>query len=174
MFEFDAGFRDPALHRVILDHGAAKGGAFGRPYHHQLDQKFAQPDRTHAMMNARGTEADLRDLEALSFFTEQVLRGDADIFKGEFADRRDMVLATHPAQPPDETDARGSHRHDDAGVTAGAVGIRIGHPHHNHEAALREGRTGDETFATVVDVIDDVADHSIRESVTVRRCAVAI
>ena len=70
LFEFDARFRNPALHGVILHHGPSEGGALGRPHHHQFDQEFAQPDRAHAMMNTGRTEPDLRDPEAFAFRAE--------------------------------------------------------------------------------------------------------
>ena len=70
LFEFDARFRNPALHGVILHHGPSEGGALRRPHHHQFDQEFAQPDRAHAMENAGRPQPDLRDPEALAFGTE--------------------------------------------------------------------------------------------------------
>ena len=41
LFEFNAGFGDPALHGIVLDHGAPERRAFGSAHHHQLDQQFA-------------------------------------------------------------------------------------------------------------------------------------
>ena len=92
------------------------------------------------MMDARRPKPDLRDLEALAFGAEQVFAGHADIVEGEFADRRDVILAAHPAQPPHQAHAGRIHRHDDAGMAAGAVGVRIGHAHHDQEAAVADAR----------------------------------
>jgi hypothetical protein len=44
-------------------------------------------------------------------------------------------------------------------MAASAVGVRIGHAHHDQEAAARMRRTGDEPFAAVDDVVVAVADH---------------
>ena len=141
-----------------------KVGALGCAHHHQLNEQFAQADRAHAVMDACRAKPDLRHLEAVAFRTEQVFGGHADVVKGQFADRRDLILATHPAQPPHQANAGRVHRHQDAGMAAGAVGVRIGHAHHDQEAALRMRGTGDEPFSAVDDVVVAIAPH--------RRCDV--
>ena len=112
------------------------------------------------MMDAGRPKPDLRDLETFALGAEQVRAGHADIIEGEFADRGDVIFAAHPAQPPHQANARRLHRHDDAGMAAGAVGVGIGHAHHDQEAALRMRRAGDEPFPSVDDVVVAVADHA--------------
>src|SRR6185503_19870025 len=123
LLELHAGFRDPALHRVILDDRAAEGAALRRAHHHQFEQQFAEPDRAYAVMDACRPEPDLRDLEPLAFGAEQVFTGHTYLVESQFADRRDMILATHEAQPSYQAHARRIHRHDDAGMAAGALGF---------------------------------------------------
>src|SRR5512132_1151527 len=110
------------------------------------------------MMNTRRPEPDLRDLETFALGTEQVRTRHANVIERELPDRGDMILAAHPAQPPHQTDARRIHRHDDAGMAAGAVGTGIGHAHHDQEAAPWMRRAGDEPFAPRDDVVVAVAD----------------
>ena len=111
------------------------------------------------MVNARRPEPDLRDLESLAFLAEQVRSRHPHIVECEFADRGGVVLASHPAQPPDQANARRVHRHDDAGMAAHAVAILVGHAHHDQKTALRMGGAGDEPFAPGDDVIVAVANH---------------
>src|ERR1700733_14002692 len=92
LLEFDPGFGDPALHSIVLNNGPPECGAFRRPRHHQFDQKLAQPDRAHAMMNARRAETDLGDLETLPLLADQVRSGNTDIVEGEFADWGGVIL----------------------------------------------------------------------------------
>src|ERR1700743_275410 len=73
LLEFDAGFGDPALYGVVLDHGAAERAALGSTDHHQLNEQLAEADRAHAMMDACWPKPDLRDLEAVAFRAEQIL-----------------------------------------------------------------------------------------------------
>src|SRR5258707_1175946 len=101
------------------------------------------------MMDARGAQANLRDLETFALGAEQVRAGHANVIEGELPDRGDMILTSHPAQPPYETNAGSIHRHDDAGVAAGALRTGIGHAHHDQEAAFRMRRAGDEPFSAV-------------------------
>ena len=122
LLELDAGFRDPALHRIVLNHRPAEGGALGGAHRHQLDQQFTEADRAHAMVNARRPEADLRDLEPFALVAKQILAGHAHIVEGQFADRCDMILAAHPGQPPYQANTGRRHRHDDAGMAARALG----------------------------------------------------
>ena len=112
------------------------------------------------MMDAGGAEPDLRDLETFALGAEQVRTGHAYVIECKLADRRDVIFASHPAQPPHQANARRLHRHDDAGMAAGAVGIGIGHAHHDQEAAFRMRRAGDEPFPPVDDVVVAVADHA--------------
>src|SRR5260370_17732722 len=112
LLKLDAGFRDPALHGVVLDNLTSERGAFRRPHHHQFDQQFTKPDRTHAMMNPRGPEADLGDLKAFALLAKEIPSGDADIVEAEFADRGCWVLPPHPAQPPHQAHAARIPPHD--------------------------------------------------------------
>ena len=73
------------------------------------------------MMDARRPEPDLRDLEPFAFLAEQVFARHADLVERELADRRDVILAAHPAQPPHQAHARRIHRHDDAGMRGGSA-----------------------------------------------------
>jgi hypothetical protein len=74
------------------------------------------------MMDAGGAEPDLRDLETFALAPSRFARGTRTLSKAKLADRGDMILTSHPAQPPHQTNARRLHRHDDAGMAAGAVG----------------------------------------------------
>ena len=112
------------------------------------------------MMDARGAQAKLRDLKTFALGAEQVRTGDANVIEGKFADRGDVILAAHPAQPPHQANAGCIHRHDDAGMAAGTVGIEIGHAHHDQEAAFRMRRAGDEPLSPVDDVVVAVAGHA--------------
>src|SRR5215468_3145028 len=105
------------------------------------------------MMKTRRPKPNLRDLKALAFFTQQIFPGHADIVEGELADRRDMILATHPGQPPYQANAGRVHRDDDAGMAARAFGIGAGDAEHDQEAAARMGSSGDEPFAAGDDVV---------------------
>ena len=91
-------------------------------------------------MNSRRPEPDLRHLEALAFPAKQVFAGDTDIVEGEFADRGGVILAAHPAQRPDQANSARIHRHDDAGMAAGAVGVRVGHAHHDQETSSADAQ----------------------------------
>src|SRR4051794_37522026 len=124
LLEFDAGFRDPALHGVVLIDGATECGPFGRSHHHQLDQQFTKSDRAHAMMDACRAQANLGHFEALALLAKQVRSGHSNVVEGKFADRRDVILTPHPAQRPHQTHTRRIHRHDDAGMPAGPLCFR--------------------------------------------------
>ena len=110
------------------------------------------------MMNARRAETDLGDLETLPFFANQVRPGNTCIVEGEFADRGGVILTAHPAQRPDQADAGRIHRHNDTGMAAGALRIRIGHAEYDQETAARMGGAGDEPFAPVDDVVVLIAN----------------
>ena len=121
------------------------------------------------MVNARRSQPDLRDFKTLAFPAEQVGGGHADIFKSQFADRRGVILAAHPAQRAHQTDTGRIHRHDDAGMPAGAVGFRIAHAHHDQKTAVRMRGAGDEPFAPVDDVVVAVAHHARGDIGCIRR-----
>ena len=163
LFEFDAEFRDPALHGVILNDWAPECASFRGARHHQFDQKLAQSDRAHAMVDAREAKTDLRHPKTVAFGAEQVFPRYAHIVEREFADRGGVILATHPAQPPDQPHSWRIHRHDDAGMAAGAVGVRIADPEHDQETAARVRGAGDEPFAARDDEVVAVAHHSCRD-----------
>ena len=89
------------------------------------------------MVNAGRTHLTSSDSEALTFRRRADLRGYRTFSKVEFTDRGNVVLAAHPAQPLDQANAWRIHRHDDAGMAAGAVRIGVGHAQYDQEAALR-------------------------------------
>src|SRR5690349_10094312 len=111
------------------------------------------------MMNAGGPETHLRHFETIALFAKQVRPADADIIECEFAGRRDMILAAHPSQRAHKAHARRVHRHDEAGMTAGPTGFRIGDAENDQKAAARMSSAGDEPLATIDNVVVAVANH---------------
>src|SRR4051794_40226352 len=105
------------------------------------------------MVESCGSKPDLRDLEALPLFAKQVRSGHADLVQGEFTDRSGVVLATHPAQRANQTNAGRVHRHDHAGMATGAVSIRIGDTEDDQKRAERMRGASDEPFTPRDDVV---------------------
>src|SRR6185437_9550176 len=93
LLELHARLCDPALHGIKLNDGSAERVAFRGAHHHQLDQELAEADRTHAVVDARRPQSDLRDLKTLTFGAEQVFARHAHSIECQLADWRDMILA---------------------------------------------------------------------------------
>src|SRR5208282_3374493 len=66
------GIRDPVLDGLLLGQRAAERTPRERPLAHQLEGALRLPEPSHAMVDASGPEALLRNLERLSPRSEQV------------------------------------------------------------------------------------------------------
>ena len=100
------------------------------------------------MVDARRPEPDLRHLKTVAFFAEQVFaRGYGTLSK--VSSPIGAVWSSQPIQRsrPDQPDAWRIHRHDNAGMAAGAVGVRIGDRITIRNEQRGCAAAGDEPFA---------------------------
>ena len=97
------GFGDPVLDDALLGQGLAERGTAGSPGAHELEGALGRADLPHAVVDAAGAEARLRDGEPVALAGDQVLRGHPDVVEHDL-----RVAAVRPvgvaAQSPRPTD----------------------------------------------------------------------
>ena len=109
-----------------LAEGDARCGAAA----HHLERAFGEADQAHAVMDAAGPEAALRDLEAAPFAEQHVGRRHAHVLEQHFGGAVGHAVEAEHRQRAQDLDARRVHRHEDHRLLPVAVRIvRIGLAH---------------------------------------------
>src|SRR5262249_12690015 len=87
---------NPLLCDGLVRNASAKGGASHRTPAHALERALGQTDQSHAMVDAPGTEAPLRDVEAAALAEQHIGGRDLDVVEKDFgvAVRRLVIAKT--------------------------------------------------------------------------------
>ena len=137
LLDLAPGIGDILPHRSLLAERLAEGDARLRAGAHQFERALCTADQAHAVMDAAGTEAALRDLKAAALAEQDVGGGNAHIVVDDLgvADRR-IVVAKH-AHVAHDPDARRFLRHQHHRLLQMlAWVVRIGLAHHDQELAI--------------------------------------
>ena len=104
--------RDPVLHELLLADRAAEGDARVGVTAHDLEAAFRHADRAHAVVDAAGPEARLRDHEAAVLGAEAVRDRHPAVLVADLAVPAAARVAHH-GDRADQLEARRVGRHDD-------------------------------------------------------------
>ncbi len=74
LLDRDPALRHPVLHHALVGQRLAERRPHLRAHAHELERLLRQPDRPHAVVDAAGAEAGLRDREAAALLTQQARR----------------------------------------------------------------------------------------------------
>ena len=136
---------------------------------HEVERTLGRADRSHAVVDAAGAEAYLRDLEAASLPEQDVLLRHAHVGEAQVhvAVRR-VVLAEH-VHGTEDLDAGRVHRHEDLrlAVVGRCLGAR--HHHDDHDLAARIAGAGDVVLLAVDHPLVAVELGAARDVRRVRR-----
>ena len=73
LLDLHAGLRDAFAHDTLVGERLPERDARLRAHAHELERPLREPDGAHAVVDAAGAEAGLRDREAAAFLAEEVL-----------------------------------------------------------------------------------------------------
>ena len=108
-------------------------------------------------MDAPGSKAALRDLEAAALAEQQVLRGHPDVLEGDFCVAVRGVVVAVDRQRALDLHPRGMAGHDDHGLLSVPRGVLIGLAHEDEDLATRIAGAGGPPLAPVQHVVVSVA-----------------
>ena len=85
LFDRDARLGDALLDHALVGEGLAERDPLLRPLAHELERLLGHADGAHAVVDAAGAEAGLRDREPAALLAEQELRRDAHVLEERLA-----------------------------------------------------------------------------------------
>ena len=97
----------------LLAEGLAKGHPVANPLTHEIETALGHADKHHGVLKATRPEPALGDLKAAALAENEILFGDADILKHEFAFSTGRVIAAKGFEWPDNPKARRINRDQD-------------------------------------------------------------
>ena len=148
--------RESAIHSRITPWRASAWPKATRAWvrsHMSSSARSASPTRPHAVVDAPGAEASLRDLEAAALAQQQVLRRHAHVREVDLEMAVRRVVVAVDGQRPHQRDARRPTRHQDHGLLLVARGIGVGLAHEDEDRATRITRAGGPPLAAVQHVV---------------------
>src|SRR5919197_128485 len=170
LVDLDARLRDALERDVVVGDALAEGHAAHRALAHQLQRPLGHADLAHAVVDASGTQAALRDLEAAALAEQQVGRGHPHVLEQHLAVAVRRVVVAEHLQHADHLDARRVARHDDHRLLLVLVGIlRIRLAHEDEDLAARVADPRRPPLVAVDDVVAAVADDRRFDVRRVRR-----
>ena len=158
LIDLDArlGDRRCSRHALVGD-GLAEGGARQRAAAQRFERALGNADLAHAMVDAAGAEAALRDLEAAPLAEQHVGGRHAHVLEQDLGVAVRRVVVAEHGQRPHDRDAGRVHRHEDHRLLAVARPVRVGPAHQDRDRAARVHGAGGPPFAAVDDVVVAVA-----------------
>ncbi len=152
-----AGFGDALFPDRLLDDLLAERSARRQPPHHLLQRLFGDADGAHAVMDAAGTEAALRDLETAALAEQDVFSGNADVFEQHLGMAVRRVVEAEHGKHLLDGDAGGVERHQDLRLLLMPRGVGIGLAHQDRDLAAGIAVARRPPFTAVDDVVIAVA-----------------
>src|SRR5690348_14518252 len=137
----------------MLGDRLAEGDPLAGAIAHHLERTLGQPDCAHAVVDATGPQAALRDLEAATFAQQDVARRDAHVLVAYFRVAVWRVVIAEHAEMAHDGDAGCIHRHQHHGLLRMTRRIGIGLAHDDGDLAARVHRPGAPPLAAVDHVV---------------------
>src|SRR5262249_49779260 len=111
LFDLDARLGDAFPHDTLVGERLPERDSHLRAHAHQVERPFGEAYRTHAMVDAAGAEARLRDREAAPLFAEEVLLRPASVAPDGLAVPAPLGVTEH-GEAARHGHARRVHRHE--------------------------------------------------------------
>src|SRR5690606_18874739 len=139
--------------RVAAQFGdrAAEGFAGHGAFDHDLQGALGGADGAHAVVYAARAKAALGNFEAAAGAGDDRAFGQAYVVEQYLAVAIGFVVGTEDWQHALNGNARGVERHQDHGVAAVLLGVRVSYAHEDAHFAVRVADAGTPPFATIED-----------------------
>ena len=123
-----SGFRDMRADGALFRERAAECDAVLDPRTHQLQRALGDTNDAHAVVNAPGPEAPLRDLETTALTEQHVRRRDAHVLELDLSMTMRRIVEPEHRQRPLDSYAGRIHRHENHRLLVMFGGVRIARP----------------------------------------------
>src|ERR1700678_3222392 len=157
LIDEDARFGDALERNALFRHAPAEGDALLCPPAHHFQGPFGHADQAHAMVDAAGTEAVLRNFEAAALAEQNILRRYAYIDEIDLRMAVGRMIVAEHGQLAQPLDARRVHRHEDHRLLAVKRRSRVGLAHEYQDFAAWISGAGRPPLAAVDHVVIAVA-----------------
>ncbi len=157
LIDQDPRFRDALERNALFRYAPAECDALLGALAHHFERPFGQTDQTHAMVDAPGSQAALRNFEAASLAQQEILHGYAHVDEVDLRVAMGRVIVAEHVELAQPHHAGRGYGHQDHRLLAVQRRARIGLAHENQDFAARITRAGGPPLAAVDHVVIAVA-----------------